>query len=485
MCDRKSDVFIVPKKFCQHKQNGGKGDTFHRFGEETTVQTRRADNMVSGTAGISYRIQKANRTDGRVQNLAVLIDKQALMRVHNRMKTDKASGTDKVTKEEYAVNLESNLENLINRLKEEKYRPKPSRRVYIPKDGSQKMRPLGISCYEDKLVENVIAEILIPIYETKFINTSYGFRPNRNCHMAVREIIEMVQYRKTNYVVEADIKGFFDNVNHEWLMKMLEYDIADRRFLKIIERFLKAGIMENGKYVDTERGTPQGNGASPVLANIYLHHILDLWFEIAVKKKMKGQCYLIRYADDFVCCFEKKHEAEIFMELLKRRFGKFGLELAEEKTKLLEFGRFAKGNRERRGEGKPETFDFLGFTFYCGQANKDGFFRCRVKTSKKKFRSKLKAMKEWIKSNRHMRLKDLFKTLSSKLRGHYQYYGVTDNTNAIQSFYHLTKKLLYKWLNRRSQKRSYNSEGFNSLLKTFGLPAPKIYVSLFYRRVTI
>lgn len=200
---------------------------------------------------------------------------------------------------------------------------------------------------------------------------------------------------------------------------------------------------------------------------------------------MKGQCYLIRYADDFVCCFEKKHEAEIFMELLKRRFGKFGLELAEEKTKLLEFGRFAKGNRERRGEGKPETFDFLGFTFYCGQANKDGFFRCRVKTSKKKFRSKLKAMKEWIKSNRHMRLKDLFKTLSSKLRGHYQYYGVTDNTNAIQSFYHLTKKLLYKWLNRRSQKRSYNSEGFNSLLKTFGLPAPKIYVSLFYRRVTI
>ena len=180
----------------------------------------------------------------------------------------------------------------------------------------------------------------------------------------------------------------------------------------IIERFLKAGIMENGKYVDTERGTPQGNGASPVLANIYLHHVLDLWFEIAVKKKMKGQCYLIRYADDFVCCFEKKHEAEIFMELLKRRFGKFGLELAEEKTKLLEFGRFAKRDRERRGEGKPETFDFLGFTFYCGQANKDGFFRCRVKTSKKKFRSKLKAMKEWIKSNRHMRLKDLFKTLS-------------------------------------------------------------------------
>lgn len=485
MCVRKSDAFIVPEKLCQHKQNGGKEGTFHRFGQKTAVQTRRAENMVSGTSGINYRIQKANRTDGRVQNLAVLIDKQALLKVHNRMKTNKASGTDKVTKEEYAVSLDSNLENLVSKLKEERYRPNPSRRVYIPKDGGRKMRPLGISCYEDKLVENVIADILTPIYETKFINTSYGFRPNRNCHMAVRKIIETIQYSKTNYVVEADIKGFFDNVNHEWLMKMLEYDIADRRFLNIIKRFLKAGVMESGKYIDTEKGTPQGNGASPVLANIYLHYVLDIWFEIAVKKKMKGQCQLIRYADDFICCFEKKYEAEIFMELLKRRFSKFGLELSGEKTKMLEFGRFAKGNRERRGEGKPETFDFLGFTFYCGQANKKGFFRCRIKTSKKKFRNKLKAMKEWIKLNRHMQLKDLFKTITSKLRGHYQYYGVTDNTNEINKFFNLTKRMLYKWLNRRSQKRSYNWEGFNNLLKTFSLPTPRIYVSLYNRQVII
>ncbi len=441
--------------------------------------------MVSGTAGINYRIQKANRTDCKIQNLAVLIDKQALLRVHRRMKSNKASGIDKVTKEEYDANLDRNLDNLIHRLKEDKYRPKPSRRVYIPKDGSKKMRPLGISSYEDKLVENVIADILIPIYETKFINTSYGFRPNRNCHMAIREIIEMVQYRKTNYIVEADIKGFFDNVNHEWLKRMLEHDIADRRFLRIIERFLKAGIMEDGKYIDTEKGTPQGNGASPVLANIYLHYVLDLWFEIAVKKRMKGQCYLIRYADDFICCFENKNEAEVFMELLKRRFCKFGLELAEEKTKMLEFGRFAKINREKRNEEKPETFEFLGFTFYCGQANKKGFFRCRAKTSKKKFRSKLKSLKEWIKSNRHIRLKELFKTLSSKLRGHYQYYGVTDNTYAIKSFYETALKMLYKWLNRRSQRRSYTHEGFNSLLKTFALPNPKIYVSLYCKRVKI
>ena len=182
-------------------------------------------------------------------------------------------------------------------------------------------------------------------------------------------------------MVEADIRGFFDNVDHKWLMKMLEHDIADRRFLEVIYRFLKAGVMENGKYLDSEKGTPQGNGASPVLANVYLHYVLDLWFEKIVKCRMQGQCYLIRYADDFICCFQRKNEAELFLRVLRKRFAKFGLELAEEKTKILEFGRFAAVNRRKRGEGRPETFDFLGFTFYCGKANKAGFFRCRVKTS--------------------------------------------------------------------------------------------------------
>lgn len=439
--------------------------------------------MVSGISGIEYNIRKANRTDGRVQNLAAHIDKEALMTIHRKMDSHKASGIDKVTKEMYETNLDANLDNLLDRMKRGVYRPNPSRRTYIPKCGSDKMRPLGISCYEDKLVENAIAQILIPIYEQKFIATSYGFRPNRNCHMAVREVIEMVQYRKTSYVVEADIRGFFDNVDHEWLMKMLSHDIADRRFLEVIHRFLKAGIMENGKYLDSEKGTPQGNGASPVLANVYLHYVLDLWFEKIVKCKMHGQCYLIRYADDFICCFQYKDEAEMFLKALRKRFAKFGLELAEEKTKILEFGRFAAVNRKNRGEGKPETFDFLGFTFYCGKANKAGFFRCRVKTSKKKFISKVRAMKEWIKTNRTMPLKEIFKMISAKLRGHYQYYGVTDNTKAIKSFYTRTLWLLYKWLNRRSQKRSYSKTAFFEMVRdTFKLPEPKIYVSLFYRQ---
>ena len=442
--------------------------------------------MVGGMLGISYSISKANRTDGRVQNLAAHIDKNLLMVIHRRMKSGKAKGIDNVSKDEYAEELEANLDNLLSRMKREAYRPNPARRTYIPKAGSNKMRPLGISSYEDKLVENAIAQILTPIYEQKFIAASYGFRPHRNCHMAVKEVIEMVQYRKTNYVVEADIRGFFDNVNHEWLIRMLEHDIADRKFLNIVRKFLEAGVMENGKYLDSEKGTPQGNGASPVLANVYLHYVLDLWFEKIVRNRMKGQCYLIRYADDFVCCFQHGNEARKFLEVLRARFQKFGLELAEEKTRILEFGRFAEENRKKRGEGKPETFDFLGFTFYCGKANKQGFFRCRVKTSRKKFISKLRAMKEWIKSHRALPLREMLNMIRAKLRGHYQYYGVTDNTNGIKGFYTQTICMLFKWLNRRSQKKSYTKQGFfEGVLRTFKLPTPKIYVSLFYKRVQI
>lgn len=438
--------------------------------------------MVNELLGIQYNIAKANATDRKVQNLASYINVDTLRAIHKTMDRRKASGIDKATKDEYEQNLEGNLENLVKRMKNGSYWPKPSRRVYIPKETKGKMRPLGISCYEDKLVENAIAQILGQIYEPKFYKESFGFRPNRNCHQAVREIIEMVQYRKTNYVVEADIKGFFDNVDHDWLMKMLTHDIADRRFLEIVEKFLKAGVMEQGKYLDGEKGTPQGNGASPILANIYLHYVLDNWFDVIVKRQCQGECYLIRYADDFVCCFQNQREAEVFKQRLEERFGKYGLELAEEKTKILEFGRFARENRKRRGEGKPETFDFLGFTFYCGMDTKKQFFRCRVKTSRKKFRSKVKAMKEWIKRYRNAPLEWIFKTVNAKLRGHYQYYGVTDNTKEVKGYLQCTKWLLYKWLNRRSEKRSYTIETFyNGLLRTFPLLEPNIKVSLFYR----
>ena len=438
--------------------------------------------MAHNLADIRYNIEKANRTDRKVQNLASYIDEELLKSIHRRMEKNKASGVDKMTKEEYEVNLDDNLKKLVARMKNGSYRPNPTRRVYIPKDGSRKMRPLGISCYEDKLVENVVAQILMMVYEPKFYLCSFGFRPGRNCHMAVREIIEMVQYRKTNYVVEADIRSYFDTIPHDWLMKMLEHDIADRRFLEIIRRFLKAGVMENGKYLDSESGSPQGNGASPVLANVYLHYVLDNWFDVIVQRQCRGQCYLIRYADDFVCCFQNKWEAETFRRKLEERLAKYGLSLAEEKTKILEFGRFAAENRKKSGEGKPETFDFLGFTFYCGMDGKKRFFRCRVRTSKKKYRSKVLKMKEWIKRHRMMPVEELVRKINEKLAGHYQYYGVTDNMREIKGFQNATKWLLFKWLNRRSQRRSYSqNDFFNGLLRTFPILEPKIRVSLFYR----
>jgi len=438
--------------------------------------------VINELLGIQFNIAKADRTDHKVQNLASYINKETLFAIHKQMDGRKAKGMDGISKEEYEVNLEANIDKLVKRMKNGSYKPKPIRRVYIPKDGSNKKRPLGISCYEDKLVENAIAQILTMIYEPKFYKESFGFRPNRSCHQAVREIIEDVQYRKTSYIVEADIKGFFDNVDHSWMMKFLEHDIADKRFLELIEKFLNAGKMENGKYLDSEQGTPQGNGASPVLANVYLHYVLDNWFEVIVKRQCKGQSFLIRYCDDFVCCFQNKWEAEVFYQRLQERFEKYGLELAMEKTKILEFGRFARQNRERRGESKPDTFDFLGFTFYCGLDRKKSFFRCRVKTCKKKFRSKIRAMKEWIKAHRTIPLEVMFKMINAKLRGHYQYYGVTDNTKEIKNFLMQTKWLLYKWLNRRSQKRSYTIDTFfNGLLRTFPLAEPEIKVSLFYR----
>ena len=437
--------------------------------------------MINELLGIQFNIEKA-RLDGKVQNLASYINKETLIASHKQMDKKKAKGIDNISKEDYSKKLEENITNLVERMKNGSYRPNATRRTYIPKDGSNKMRPLGISCYEDKLIENVIAQILTMIYEPKFYDDSFGFRPNRNCHQAVRQLVENVQYHKVCYIVEADIKGFFDNVNHEWMIKFLEHDIADKRFIEIINKFLKAGIMENGKYIDSEKGTPQGNGASPILANIYLHYVLDNWFDVMVKRKYKGETYLVRYCDDFVCCFQHKWEAEKFYKELIERFNKFGLELALEKTKILEFGRFAKENRDKRGLGKPETFDFLGFTFYCSENSNKSYFRCKVKTSKKKYRSKVKAMKQWIKLNRNMPISELIKKINQKLRGHYQYYGVTDNTRSVKSFLNTTRYLLFKWTNRRSQKRSYTLESFyNGLLRTLPLLEPKISVSLFYR----
>ncbi len=436
--------------------------------------------MASEPHGIREFVERSTGT--RVENLASAINEELLRRIHRKQKGKKATGVDGVSKADYGRNLDENLENLTGRMKREAYKPNPSRRVYIDKPGSAAKRPLGISCYEDKLVENAVAQLLEAVYEPRFSKASFGFRPGKNCHGAIREVIEDIQYRKTNYVVEADIKTFFDTLDHEWLIRFLEHDIADRKFIGIIRRFLKAGIMEDGKLLESDKGSPQGNGASPILANVYLHYVLDLWFDLAVKKQCKGEAYLIRYCDDFVCCFQYKDDAERFYRALPERFAKFGLTLALEKTNILEFGRFARENRAKRGQGKPETFSFLGFTLYCSEDSRKGFFRVKARTDRKKMVSKLKKLNLWLKGHRHWAVKEILAKINQSLRGHYHYYGVTDNTRNLERFRSMVTGLVFKWLNRRSQRKSYSWKEFREkLLAKFPIILPKVYVSLFYR----
>lgn len=415
----------------------------------------------------------------KLQTLVHLINKDNLKESHKKLDGKKAVGVDKRTKAEYDVELEKNVTGLVERMKRQAYKPQPAMRVYIPKAGSDKMRPLGIPSYEDKLVQDVIAQILNEIYEPEFLDFSYGFRPKKSCHDAIKELGKMIVWHKTSFIVDADIKGFFDNVNHEWMMKFLGERIADPNLMRMIKRFLIAGIMEDGAYAETDRGTPQGGLISPILANIYLHYSLDLWFEKVIKKRCKGEAQIVRYADDFVCCFQYKSEAEEFYKDLITRLMKFGLEIEQSKTKIIEFGRFAERDRNLKGEGKPETFDFLGFTHMCGKTQAGKFTVIRI-TSKKKLKVKKQNVKKWLTENMHTKIELFIKKLNQKLVGHYRYYGVSGNYMQMYKFRDYIVGLLYKVLNRRSQKKSYTWEKFKTkILAKFPVKMPRIYVTLY------
>ena len=389
----------------------------------------------------------------------------------------KAAGVDKVTKAEYEANLNENLMNLVERLKRKDYKPQPSLRVNIPK-ANGKLRPIGMAAYEDKLVQSALGRILMSVYEPKFLNNMYGFRPNRGCHDALKELARQIEKGKTSYIVEADIKGFFNNIKHDVVLDLIKFRLADPNVLWLIKKSLTAGVVEDGKWQPTTKGTEQGNLASPVIANIYMHYALALWFDVVFKKECKGECGLVIYADDFVATFQYKAEAEKFLSAVRERFSEFGLELEPTKTKLIEFGRYAEQNRREKGLGKPETFVFLGFTHYCSKSKK-GWFMVGRKTANKKFNTKLKEMNLWLKQNRTLKVRDLISALNRKLRGHYQYYGISGNFNSMVDFLHFTSRMLFKWLNRRSQKRSYSWEGYNELLKVFPLARPRIYFYMY------
>jgi len=422
------------------------------------------------------RIGNIAKQYGRVDTVMYALNKVNLKDSAKKIAGNKSAGIDNVTKQEYMVNLDRNITELITNMKKMAYKPKAVKRVYIPKVGSDKKRPLGIPAFEDKIVQDVMTQILNVIYEPMFKEFSFGFRPNRSCHQAIAYLDKMIHREKTNYVVDLDIKGFFDNIDHEWLIKFLEYRINDKVYIRYIRRFLKSGILEQGKIIKAEKGTPQGGIISPVLGNIYLHFILDDWFEKVVEKQTKGYAGMVRYADDVVACFENKDEAEKFLRSVKKRLAKFGLEISEEKTKILEFGRFAQRNREIKGERKPETFEFLGFTHYCSKGMQ-GQFRAKRKTSKKKFRAKVQEMKKWLKERMHYKVSETLQLLNIKLMGHYRYYGITDNTNSIKSFYEITVKMLYKVINRRSQKNRYSySKYYEKIAKQ--IIRPKVYVDI-------
>lgn len=405
-----------------------------------------------------------------------LINKELLKECHEKMDGDKAVGIDGITKEEYGRNLEENLDRLVERLKKKSYKPQPARRVEIPKDNG-KTRPLSIYCYEDKLIQEALRRILEAVFEPHFYDEMMGFRPNRSCHMALRKLNVMIEMRPTNYVLDADIKGFFDHIDHEWAVRFIESRIKDPNITRLVRRMLKAGIMKDFQYEETEEGSGQGSVCSPIIANTYMHYVLLWWFKEKVKPSLKGYADIIVYADDFVCCFQYKEDAEQFYERLKHRMRHFGLELEESKSRLIEFGRYAEERRRKDGK-KPETFTFLGFTHYCSRS-RNGKFRVKRKTSKKKFAKKCREVHRKIAEMRILPLPMIIKKLNRMLVGYYHYYGITDNSKGINDFCFRVSRSLFYWLNHRSQKKSYSWNAFNDMLRVYPLARPRIYVSIY------
>ena len=444
--------------------------------EETPTAPRGEESVETKLHRIAEKARK--EPSFKFCSLYHLMNDELLRGCFKRLRNDAAAGIDNETKETYAANLDANLSDLIDRLHRMAYIPQAVRRTYIPKPGSDKQRPLGIPCFEDKLVQAGMVRILNAVYEQDFTEDSYGFRPACNCHKALIALSDTVENKPVNHIVEADIKGFFDNVNQEWLMKFLSHRIADKRILRMVKRFLKAGVSEDGSITIPDEGTPQGGVISPLLANIYLHYALDLWFEKVHRKSCTGYARLIRYADDFVACFQTKADADRFRNELGERLGTFNLEVEPTKTRVMEFGRFAVAHAASKGK-TAETFDFLGFTHYCGRSRDGKRFRMKRLTARKKFTAKLHAFKEWLKKSRTMKTAELWETVKAKLRGHFGYYGVTDNFLGISRFSCKVRQLLFKWLNRRGKRGCLNWEKLSEMFKLFPLPNPRIMVSMF------
>jgi len=414
----------------------------------------------SGPSGLE-RLREAARKDGKLKFTALLhhVTIALLRGSYYSLKRQAAPGVDGVTWEEYGRDLEKRLTDLHGRIHCGAYRAQPSRRVWIPKaDGRQ--RPLGIAALEDKIVQHAVGRVLNEIWEEDFLGFSYGFRPGRGQQDALDALWVGIVRKRVNWILDLDIRSFFDKLQHTWLVQFVEHRIGDQRIIRLIQKWLKAGVMEQGQWAETKEGSPQGAVISPVLANLYLHYVLDLWVEHWRKKQARGDVIIVRYADDAVLGFEHRAEAECFLEQLRERLGKFGLELHPEKTRLIEFGRFAAERRKQRGEGKPETFNFLGFTHICGTNHRTGHFTVHRKTIGKRMAAKLREIRAQLRRRMHARVEGIVEWLQQVVRGYFQYHAIPGNYDRLRAFRREVLRLWYRSLRRRSQRSRLNWVGF-------------------------
>jgi len=441
--------------------------------EPTATRTQSRGQAMGGLD----RIRKAAGEDKglRLNNLMHHITLDALRQSYLALKRKAAAGVDDVTWHRYGEGLEAKLADLHERVQSGRYRPKPSKRIYIPK-GDGRERPIGIAALEDKIAQHAVGQVLGSIWEEDFANFSYGFRPGRSQHNALDALWVGITQRKVHWVLDADIRSFFDTLDHGWLMKFVAHRVADSRMLRLIGKWLRAGVSEDGEWSRTSVGVPQGAVISPLLANIYLHYVLDLWVKQWRDRQARGEVIIVRYADDFVMGFQHRHEAEGFLREMRGRFAKFGLEVHPEKTRLIEFGRFAIENRENRKEGKPETFNFLGFTHICARRRSDGRFTVWRKTIAKRMRAKLREIKEDLMRRRHEPVPEMGRWLRSVVQGYFNYHAVPDNIREMTIFRDLVSRFWLRALRRRSQKGKYLNWGrMQRLIKTWIPPAKLLH----------
>ncbi len=473
---RESDDRLVPAK-CPNKDGKpsaegaeGRRSAKENSGQTTASQTQSWGNALSGL----HRVREAAKKEKRLQFTALLhhVSVALLLDSFYALKREAAPGVDGMTWKEYETDLDKRLEDLHSRVHRGAYRALPSKRAYIPKtDGRQ--RPLGIAALEDKIVQHAVGTVLNQIYEEDFLGFSYGFRPGRSQHDALDALWVGIMRKKVSWVLDADIRDFFGSISHEWMVKFLQHRIADRRILRLIKKWLRAGVSEDGEWSKTEVGTPQGSVISPLLANVYLHYVFDLWVQQWRKHRATGEVIVVRYADDSVLGFQYRTDAERFLQDWRERLRKFELELHPDKTRLVEFGRFAAASRKQRGAGKPETFDFLGFTHICGQSRKNGKFLVLRKTVRKRLLAKLKELKEELRRRWHEPVAELGQWLRSVVQGYFNYHAVPGNFASLNRFRQEVSKRWFCALRRRGQKHPITWTQLEPLINRW-LPNPKI-----------